>query len=282
MLNDHVALADKSVGVFRQSIGSFLSERERAIEKSIQYRVDRSWSMDASASFVGRKERQIHIGVGLYFALQELSMGFVSPRWGVAPRCVGDYIDLVARATNDNSVAIRRGSTPSSGFPPFSNFTLQDRNCGPLSIDRWSRDEEGQSLQQASHGASVRWVLAHELAHHLKGHVDRSPASLADSRQNESTADRFAFDLITADDPGMVMLALPAYLMVATFSCSQGEEPISTHPSAAGRLKTLLEGLERLERDETLAKRLKDPLRLEETRQNLRRAIAAVQAYGRE
>lgn len=70
---------------------------------------------------------------------------------------------------------------------PSATLSLQDYVPDPLHrefIEEYSRLEEEPV---------IAWVVLHEIAHHVLGHVNRSPRNLQESRQWELDADNWAF-----------------------------------------------------------------------------------------
>jgi hypothetical protein len=97
-------------------------------------------------------------------------------------------------------------------------------------------------------GASMQWILAHELAHQIYGHIDQpfhdpvTADDLARSRDDEYEADRFAFRTLKQRglDP---IQAMPAYLFIGLSGSSAEDEKTSTHPSGPRRFSILYDAL---------------------------------------
>ena len=78
------------------------------------------------------------------------------------------------------------------------------------------------------------FILAHEVGHHVLGHVDRPARSFAESRRYEAQADRYAVALTVK----MGITALGALPALAFFATREGKrvDPDATHPLAFCRV----------------------------------------------
>jgi hypothetical protein len=241
-LNSMQPQSAQAVSRLRSFMREGLSSSERAIERTIDYEVVPTWNTNAYATITRGGQRRIQMFVGDMVIMQWLSFAMVSPRWGAPEDCVVSYISEMVDAIVANSTEQRTGS--GRLVPVYSLLDYVERRprlCRGFSRTAYERDAVGRGNAAEMHTASIRWVLAHELAHHLRGHLDeRKPKGtrseqLEQSRRNEREADIFALSEITRGDSGAVMMAMPAFLLASAFSCTVEEEPDATHPSAEWR-----------------------------------------------
>ncbi len=229
-------LARRSVTAFREQVREHLSAADRRIEEAIEYEVAPSWNVNAFAFRTPSGQRRIQVFAGDFRILQWISMSVVAPRWGASPACVTGYLQHVTDGILDNSRRATTGQTLKPVYE-FWQYTRQyPRACPGLSAEAYGRDQEGQANVQSVHGASIKWVLSHELGHHLRGHVDDRNRAIDHVRDQEKEADLFALHELTRESPGDVFLALPSYLLVSALSCSKADEPKDSHPSGAWRI----------------------------------------------
>jgi hypothetical protein len=238
------------VNRFRTLVREGLTSTEREIERSIEYEVIPTWNTNAFATIDRSGRRRIQTFAGDMLVMYWLSEASLAQRWGAPPECVLSYISDVVKAIDVNSAQYRTGGDQRVAAYEFFEYTRQRTgSCRGFSPAAYERDRDGREQLRTVHGQSIRWVLAHELAHHLKGHLDdRRPRGsrserLEQSRTNEREADLFALGEITRDDPGGAVLALPAFLLTASFSCTVGDEPEASHPSAEWRWRLLVDSV---------------------------------------
>ena len=153
-------------------------------------------------------------------------------------------IDVVSENTRN----ARLGAPPTRMYE-FFTFARNQRVCGSFSPEAYGRDKDGQLFMRAAHGQSIRWVALARVG----PPSSRSPRirvtnrahrpSLSQRRENERDADRFALKAVTREDPGGIVLALPAYILFGGTSCSPAEESASSHPSAEWRIGIMVEAL---------------------------------------
>lgn len=241
-LEDSQLQAQRSIREFRKQVRVNLTSSERTVEESIDYSVPLTWEIYAGALRRRSGERFITMTAGHFTLLHWLAAAMASPRWGASDQCVVKYFSEAVTTLLENSRAAQIGRPLSPLFEFFEYARRHPSICGELSINEFEKDAQGQHLLRAYHGASVRFVLAHELGHHLKG-MAKMDAPLADKRRHEMEADRFALSEATRTGPGAIVLAIPAYLLVAGTSCTPEEEQYSTHPSAEWRLKLMADTL---------------------------------------
>jgi hypothetical protein len=243
-------LGVRSVNRFRTLVREDLTTAEREIERSIEYEVIPTWNANAYATITGSGQRRIQVFAGDMVLMYWLSEATLAPRWGAPPECIVPYITEMMSAIEENSRENRVGGSHRVPVYEFFQYTRrQPSSCRRFSPAAYERDRDGQEQLRALHGRSIHWVLAHELAHHLKGHLtERKPRGsrsekLEQSRRNEREADLFALGEITRDDPGSAVLAMPAFLLTASLSCSVEDEPEATHPSAEWRWRLLVDSV---------------------------------------
>ena len=246
-LEESTLLAQRSIRVFRQGVGASLNSEERQIEAGIEYEVEPTWNTNASASISTLGARRIQVSAGGFGVLQWLAASVTASRWGATSQCALDYASHAIDVISENTRNARLGTPPTRMYEFFA-FARNQRVCGSFSPEAYGRDQDGQVFMRAAHGQSIRWVLSHELAHHLHGHLDwvtkRTPRpSLSQRRDNERDADRFALRAVTREEPGGIVLALPAYILFGGTSCSPAEESASSHPSAEWRIGIMVEAL---------------------------------------
>jgi hypothetical protein len=133
---------------------------------------------------------------------------------------VNDTIDRNDRSVGEDSMTLQ----------PFTEFAgIPEETATQIMNGSDAGYNDGVLLY-----AAIGFVLAHEIGHHVLGHVDSAPASPEDSRARETEADRYAFDLTMR--AGMTAFgALPA-LAIFTAAESEFADPEATHPDPSCRI----------------------------------------------
>jgi hypothetical protein len=249
-LSTFQALSTQSVRRFREQVQGYLTEPERSLEATITYRVSPTWLLNGRARTLA-SGREIEVSAGHFATLSALSEWALSPRWGATEECVMSYLEELIDAAYENGRRKQSGEQPIL-VTNFTTFAREGRaSCSGFSTRRYERDPHRLANVRSVHGRSISFILAHELAHHLKGHTtSKDPlskatraAKLSQSRDNEREADQFALAFITRDGPENAIMAAPAFILTALVSCGKDEEIDSTHPSAAWRWGLLVETL---------------------------------------
>ena len=250
-------LGSRSISAFRRQVRPQLTARQQVIEEAIQYRVAPSVAVNGVAYIDDSDRRRIDIGAGLLQVFEFMSVALVMPRW-TDRECAATYVDHIIDTVVENGRRHSLGVRLSPVYDPLMYGARNQPVCAGLSFARMQADPEGTRNQVAALGGSIRWFLAHELAHHVLGHVE-SPLARSDlpqaellklSRTREQEADAFAFKVSVYDGPGSIAFAFPAYLVVAGLGGDVENEALETHPAGLRRIRLLIEALETLPEDD--------------------------------
>ena len=239
-------VAQRSIAGFRTQVQSSLSPGQAAIEGRIRYAVLATGAVNAQA-YVNAGERRIDIGAGLLQVYEFLSVAMLMPIFD-ARECAIRYTDHVLRGVERNGQAQRVGAELTPVYEPFAYARRNTGICEGVSYDRLRLDPTLMRMQQAYLGASIRWLLAYELGHHIYGH--RFTGSFKTSRANEKQADMFAFKVSISGEPSAIVLSAPAYLVMAGFGGAVEDESRSRHPDGARRFAVMVEALKSLPDEE--------------------------------
>ncbi|MBL8171245.1 MAG: hypothetical protein JNJ50_24005 [Acidobacteria bacterium] len=244
------SLGTSRIPEFRRQIRPFLNEREKLIEASITYSILATEAVNGQAvNSDGNGKRKILIGAGWLRTIEWLSISNLIPRWSTK-ECAIEYQRHVI------SGVITNGASPQTArvFEPFT-YALRHREiCPDVRYSAFENDDAAQQLQKAMVGASFRWLLAHELGHHINNHRATNDE---ESRRNEEQADDFAFRVASAD-PSSIVLALPAYLLAIGLGSDVEGEAKSTHPAGARRFQAFAGALKSLPNRDPEVKRYLD------------------------
>jgi hypothetical protein len=229
-------LGNSRISEFRTQVRPFLSDRERSIEDSIDYAVLSTGAVNAQAVTKDGK-RKIVVGAGVLQIFEWLSVGDLMQRWG-ARECGIEYSKHIFTGV------IANGQAPQSTrvYEPFAFASRHPDICSGASYAAFDRDAPAKQLQMAMVGASYRFLLAHELAHHIFNHHAQNNEQ---SRTNEEQADAFAFR-VSSYDPSAIGLALPAYQVLANLGAEVEDEAKSSHPAGLRRMQSFAGALKAL------------------------------------
>jgi len=229
-----------SIAEFRKAIQPYLTPRESQIEASIKYSILPTGAVNAQA-LRGPNGRTIVVGAGLLQVYEWLSVAVMMPRWG-GRDCSIAYINHVIKGVDEN------GSAPMTArvYEPFTYARRHVEQCRSVSYSAFKNDANAVSTQPAVLGASLGWMLAHELAHQIYEHnFDPKTEPLERSRRNEEEADSFAFRF-SSGDPSSLAFTLPAYLVMVGLGGTAEDEPKSSHPTGARRMQVFAAAMRRL------------------------------------
>jgi len=135
------------------------------------------------------------------------------------------YLDYLNEKVNRNERMLRKDHIKSF------------REYAEIPAEKWEAvvgSDDYDRLFPVMSTSAMGFILAHEIGHHVFGHVDRPPRSPVESRRYEKEADRYAVALTLK----MGIPAFGALPALAFFATHEGEIVSSdaTHPLAVCRL----------------------------------------------
>jgi hypothetical protein len=154
------------------------------------------------------------------------------------PGFLGDYMSFVCEHYQVNRKRYSQGLTPSRIPSPyeFAHWTDSDMN-------EFYSDKDVNKARNIAVGAAFAFLLAHEVAHHIKGHVDHPASTLFGGRTQEEEADSWAIDLLVKKKLNPVDGIIPLLFFYFTDQNPVSNEENSDHPADARRLLRMYEGL---------------------------------------
>ena len=230
------------VAEFKEQVHPHLTAEESAIAGQITYSVIPSPVANAQARIDSTGRRRIEIGAGMMLTYELFSVAMVMQQYG-NPQCGKEYINVLFDGIAEATYLKDLGQASQPGVEPFRYAAQHPEFCKDVTLQRFRASPAAMKAQQALLGGSLRWLLAHELGHHLRGHVKSRPRDTEDSRQREEEADDFANKIAAKDGPDAIMWAMPAYLTMARLGASGENESKSTHPAGARRARIIFDSL---------------------------------------
>lgn len=234
------------VNALLDGLWEIMDEDERAIVQEIAVRIPMDYDMTRVVAYRDDGGRVIELSFGFLGVLGELCDDWVlAEYYSSQDPAIYEKYEAYLKHLDD---VIDRNSGSGVQDPispqPFTEFV----GIPPEVATEIMTRSDAQQYLGALKAAAFAFVLAHEIGHHILGHVDTPPQSAADSRERESDADRYAAALTMR--VGMPAFgALPA---LAIFTAAEGKnaEPDATHPLAACRiLRAMMYTVDRLAED---------------------------------
>jgi len=222
-------------------IRPFLTEAEKRMERDIEYRVVLSGNCNAHASSIAGK-RTIVLSAGLFQVLSWVADAYNAEGGLGMPGAFGRYLAYVTSGIARNTLLASQQRQPEAVLDFFTFARGSQCNCGTLDPRAFQRSEIDKN-KMGIMDASIFFIFAHELAHHVLGHVDDPPTTLSESRRNEAAADAWAFKhgYIARSNP---VGAMPTFFFLASFSGSSIEdERLETHPLGIRRFQSMLHAM---------------------------------------
>jgi hypothetical protein len=222
---------------------------EQAVLQEIDVRVPMDYDITRVVAY--RQEgRVIEVSFGFFGLMNALCRDYIlasyySEQEPSAPYIYEKYVDHLNNVIDRNDRAVGQERAQLQSFAEFAGI--------PPEIEA---DIMGQGAAEYYSGAlavtAISFVLAHEIGHHVLGHLDTPPASRAESRAREAEADRYAVDL--AVRAGMPPFGVIPALAIFEVAEEEYADPAATHPRAGCRiLDALLATIDLLAADEATA-----------------------------
>jgi hypothetical protein len=154
------------------------------------------------------------------------------------PGFLGDYMSFVCERYQANRKRYAQGLPPSRIPSPyeFAHWTDSD-------INEFYSNKAANKARNIAVGGAFSFLLAHEVAHHVKGHVDHPTSSLSERRAQEEEADGWAIDLLVKKKLNPVDGIIPLLFFYFTDQNPVSNEENSDHPADERRLLKMYEGL---------------------------------------
>lgn len=185
----------------------------------------------------GRKKILIATGtiVSLELAATASALGIAYGK----PLCGAIFLEAWVGWGRENMERAFKGEAPMSGENPFA-FARHNREYCPLVTETQFRDNpRAADHREVLINGGLRFILAHELGHHILGHARMPPSSSQESRDRERAADSFALKVVgkAGHSPLEAVMALGLLAALDDFSARSPTE--ATHPAGKARLATL-------------------------------------------
>jgi hypothetical protein len=226
-----------------------MTPSEQAILQEIDVRVPMDYDITRVVAY--RQEgRVIDISFGFFGLMNALCRDYIlasyySERDPNAPYLYEQYVDHLNAVIDRNDRAVGQERAQLQSFAEFAGIPPE------IEADIMSQGD-AEYYSGALAVTAIAFVLAHEIGHHMLGHLDASPASPAESRAREAEADRYAVDLtVRARMPPFGVIPALAIFEVAE---EEYADPFAMHPPAGCRvLDALLATIDLLAQDEATA-----------------------------
>jgi hypothetical protein len=168
----------------------------------------------------------------------------IGDRLGEA-ECFGSYVEYLTNGTLENNDRIASHQPLEPVFSPCI-FARRNRSlCPGISVESFRAHPGADGMRELLLAGSLKFLLAHELGHHLLGHVG-THGSAGVVRDQKKAADEFAFHAtaLSGSNPIEAMPVLMLFGALEGFSL-EGEEG-RNHPAGVRRFVTMVEAGERM------------------------------------
>ena len=153
------------------------------------------------------------------------------------PNFLGEYMYYVCTRYARNNERYAQGLPPERIASPYER--------GHLSEADWNEfysDKDVNSARAKLVGGAFAFLLAHELGHHILGHVDHPTNDKEERRSREAAADAWAIDLLLKKKVSPVSGIIPMLFFYYTTRHPVASEVYKDHPADAKRLLAMFEG----------------------------------------
>lgn len=228
-------MRDNEIRICNAILSTFsdvMSPDERTILQEIELRIPMDYDLTRVIAY-RQGGRVIEISFGFFGTMVDASNNYAlaeyySPRDPDIYNKYEAYYKYLNDAIDQNEQSIGENHPKLQRFAEFAGIPAETQTQIMSQSD--VRDFQVKLLFSA-----IAYVLAHEIGHHVLGHVDAPPAATAaESRERESQADQYAFAL-TMRAGFTAFGVLPA---LAFFEAAEGKaaDPDASHPLAYCRI----------------------------------------------
>jgi hypothetical protein len=212
-----------------------LTAQQTAVESQIEYRLFADNGNIAAYATRLNGKRVVDVGAGLLQVLDWVataSAAVLPFRTGGV--CANAYVPYLSDGIRDNT---RRRDRRVLLEPVKSFFAYAESHseCEGISEPAFRASRNATAARDMAFAGSFKLLLAHEMSHHLHGHVDLPrPSETSASRARETQADKTALVLLTKSGTNP-MEALPLLLMFG--GINEFADTGGSHPSSVERLR---------------------------------------------
>lgn len=235
----------KKLKALRTELFANLSEEHQQIESKIDYEIRPIWRTRAFARHQGGYREVILYG-GLIAVMEFITDAQLLERHFASPGCFAAYLKDILAIDRENQKKTSEGNAPGKIRDVFAFAAENPKTCKPVTAEEYYANETAMAERSALLKGGVAFLLSHEAAHHLLGHVDRGyvgsvDVTLAESRQLEIEADDWAFEKMAETGLNPIQAFGALMFAVATNDWQAEDEAWSSHPSGEKRFRSMLD-----------------------------------------
>lgn len=233
-----------------QELRRGLTPAQARVESEVQYRIFAENGNTAAYAAVLEGARVVDVGAGLLQVIDWVSTALGA--LGAFPSgsaCAESYVPYLAEGIRENS---RRGRRKAPLLPVAAYFTFAPTHldkCSGITEARFRKNPRADGARTMLFAGSFKLLLAHEMSHHLLGHVGTASKrlSLSEVRQQETDADKLALRLIvrTGTNPLEALPLLMLFGALEDWNVLGGD-----HPATVDRFKWAWEAANAILKDD--------------------------------
>ena len=249
-----LAMRDGEIRLVNALLGAFsqvMDPREQAMLRQIEVRVPMDYDLTRVDAY-HRQARVIEVSFGFFGVLLDACDNWILAELYAAqdPAIYDkyeDYLRYLNQVIDHNERAVGQPPVKPRPFADWAGIPA------PVTAALMARSD-AQQYQGELRMAAVAFVLAHELGHHMLGHVDLPPPrNAAESQAREAEADGYAAQL-TMRVGVPAFGALPALAFFAAAEDGSARDTDASHPPAGCRiLRAMLDSVDRMAADQHYA-----------------------------
>lgn len=230
----------------RRILDSHITYAERRIARSIEFRVSRSWNVNAYAYKNGEK-RLVIIDLGFISSIDQVSLAYVVDNELGYAGCYEEYVKYLLDVIAENSELVSQRKSVSRRLDGvWTKAKRRGSACYGATEREFFYTEGAGDFYAGSVEGILSFMILHEIAHHVLGHVNKSSERMTFSlsQEHETAADRWAFEKGFEIRVNPIAGLASWVFLSALDGVDLTQELTSTHPLTLRRFKRMLEVVE--------------------------------------
>jgi hypothetical protein len=150
---------------------------------------------------------------------------------------MGEYMLYICTRYARNNDRYAQGLSPEHIASPYERAHWSDKD-----FDEFYADKDINSARGKLVGGAFAFLLAHEMGHHVLGHVDHPTTDKEVRRSMEAAADAWAIDLLVTKNVSPVSGIVPMLFFYYTTRHPVASEVYKDHPADVRRMLAMYEG----------------------------------------